>query len=358
MTLTDEISLGYGSAVFHRAELLQVIYDCLPENAKPKVIAGKKLANIEDHGESVTVSCADGSVYHGSMVIGADGVHSKTRHLMREIALRENPLRDWDAETPYESTFRLLFGAFPASSTPGQAYDVQSLGKSAVYLSGKDRGWFFLYDKLPKPTTVTTRYNEKDVEILAGEFADFPLTKTLKIKDVWPNMSAVGLTDLQEGIVKHWSLGRIVLVGDSCHKFTTHLGLGFNNGVQDVVILCNRLRAHFHTTPDETPDTEALTEIFKTYESIRKSPECSMVADLANSGLETRLHTWANTIYRIFSRYISILPLFESIFLRFSLFPQFQKARVLDYIPSSEVMNGKLPWLHPMEKSSSLASGL
>lgn len=315
------------------------------------VITGKRLSTIEDHGDSVTVSCVDGSIYRGSMVIGADGVHSKTRQLMREIALRTNPLRDWDPETPYTSSFRLLYGAFPASSTPGQGYDVQSSGKSAVYLSGKHRGWFFLYDKLPKPTTEHNRYNEKDIERLAGEFADFPLTRTLKVKDVWPNMSTFGLTDLQEGIVKHWSLGRIVLVGDSCHKFTTHLGLGFNNGVQDVVILCNLLRARILATADECPDSETLTNVFKTYETTRKSPECSMVADFANSGLETRLHTWANPIYWLFSRYISVLPWFESLFLRFGLFPEFQKARILDYVPSSEVMNGKLPWLYPMKKS-------
>ncbi|KAJ5876208.1 Monooxygenase FAD-binding [Penicillium soppii] len=105
-------------------------------------------------------------------------------------------------------------------------------------------------------------------------------------------MSAAGLTHLEEGILKHWSLGRIVLVGDSCHKFTTHLKLGFNNGVQDVVVLCNALRAAIENITNRNPDLATLTEMFVGCETLRKSPECSLVADLANSGLETRMHTW------------------------------------------------------------------
>ena len=38
---------------------------------------------------SLVVTCADGSSHRGSIVIGADGTRSKTRDLMRELALRE-----------------------------------------------------------------------------------------------------------------------------------------------------------------------------------------------------------------------------------------------------------------------------
>ncbi|CAG8061412.1 unnamed protein product [Penicillium salamii] len=341
---------GYGPVIFHRTELLQAIYECLPETSRSKILTGKALQNIETHDYGIAVSCADGSTFQGSIVIGADGVHSKTRHLMREIALKGNPLRDWDTEQPYKSTFRLLYGAFPASSLPGEGYDVQSSGKSVVYFSGKTRGWFFLYDKLPQPTTESNRYNEKEVEALAGDFADFPLNGTLKVKDLWPNMSATGLTDLQEGIVKHWSLGRIVLVGDSCHKFTTHLGLGFNNGVQDVVVLCNNLRARVRETPNGCPDAETLAQVFQKYETTRKSPECSLMTDLENSGLETRMHTWSGPFYWLLSRYIAVWSIVEDFIFRFGISPSFQKAQVLDFIPALEVMKGKLPWLYPMEE--------
>lgn len=89
----------------------------------------------------------------------------------------------------------------------------------------------FLYKKLPKSTKERVDYTDQAVEALAEEFAEYLLTRTVKVKDVWPRMLGAGMTNLEEGIVQHWNLGTIVLVGDACYKLTTHLGLGFNNGV-------------------------------------------------------------------------------------------------------------------------------
>jgi 2-polyprenyl-6-methoxyphenol hydroxylase-like FAD-dependent oxidoreductase len=110
-----------------------------------------------------------------------------------------------------------------------------------MYFSGSTRDWFFLYDKLPQPTREPTKYSEQEIQDVAKEFSGFSLTRNVKVKDVWPKMLGAGMTDLREGVVKYWSLGRILLAGDSCHKFTTHLSLGFNNDIQDTVVLCNNL---------------------------------------------------------------------------------------------------------------------
>ncbi|KXG51858.1 Monooxygenase, FAD-binding [Penicillium griseofulvum] len=340
---------GHGLVAFDRAEVVKTTYDALPDIAKEKVLTNKQLSNIETKVDGVKVTCGDGSVYHGSIVIGADGVHSKTRHLMRDIALKEDPLRDWDPEEPFTATFRLLYGSFPTPSHSGEGNDTQSSGKSVSYFSGPTRSWFFITKALPKPTSERNHYTEKDVDTVGAEFADFPLNRAVKVKDVWPNMLAVGMTDLQEGIAKHWSLGRIVLVGDSCHKLTVHMGLGYNNGVQDVVVLCNRLRAAVQGASDRNPDASTLTHVFNDYERVRKSSDCSLVADLASSGMETRLYTWYNNFYRFFSRYIVVRSVVERLALRFAFSPGLQKAQAFDYIEASEAMNGKLPWLHPMK---------
>jgi 2-polyprenyl-6-methoxyphenol hydroxylase-like FAD-dependent oxidoreductase len=118
------------------------VYNLLPDVAKEKVFTNKQLSHIETRSDGVEVTCADGSVYHGSMVIGADGVHSKTRHLMRDIALKSDPLRDWDPEEPYTSTFRLLYGAFSAVPPPGQGYDIQASGKAIIQ---RPKTWLVLH---------------------------------------------------------------------------------------------------------------------------------------------------------------------------------------------------------------------
>ncbi|KAJ5681295.1 hypothetical protein N7455_007604 [Penicillium solitum] len=338
---------GHGPVAFHRAELIEIMYNGLPGNAKEKVLTNKKLTGITTTQDGVTATCTDGSIFSGSIIIGADGVYSKTRQIMRDLALKENPTRSWDLQHPYTAAYQLLYGSFPSPSTAGQGYDIQSKEKAVMYFSGPDRGWFFLYKKLPRPTSERTNYTDKDVEALAAEFAEFPLTRTVKVKDVWPQMLGAGLTNLDEGIVKHWSLGRIVLVGDACHKMTTHLGLGFNHGIQDVVVLCNSLRKALLAVPGSAPDADTLTGLFEKYQAVRMSSVCSLQGDVLKSGLETRMHAWHNICYYLLSRYLMVPKIVEDLFMKFVMAPEFRKGQVLDYVAKEERMRGKVSWIHP-----------
>jgi 2-polyprenyl-6-methoxyphenol hydroxylase-like FAD-dependent oxidoreductase len=50
--------------------------------AKEKILTSKRCVDIESNADSVKVTTADGSVYTGDIVIGADGVHSTVRKSM------------------------------------------------------------------------------------------------------------------------------------------------------------------------------------------------------------------------------------------------------------------------------------
>ncbi|KAJ5692277.1 hypothetical protein N7462_001700 [Penicillium macrosclerotiorum] len=340
---------GHSPVVFHRAELLEIMYNGLPEAAKGKILTGKKLTGLKTTRGGATATCADGSIFHGSMIIGADGVYSKTRQIMRDLALEEDANRSWDPVYPYTAAYQLLFGSFPSPSPAGQGYDIQSKGKAIMYFSGLERGWFFLYKRLPRPTSKRTRYTQKDVDAVAAEFAEFPLTRTVKVKDVWTRMLGAGLTNLDEGIVKHWRFGRIVLVGDACHKMTTHLGLGFNHGIQDIVVLCNSLRKAVRAASGiGGPSAQVLTRIFEKYQSVRMSSVCSLEGDVTKSGLETRMHAWHNPCYYLLSRYLTVPHAIEVLFMKYVMASEFRKGQVLDYVPGEERMKGKISWVYPM----------
>lgn len=77
---------------------------------------------------------------------------------------------------------------------------------------------------------------KKDIDDLAQEYEDFPINETLKFRDLWAKRLTSGMSNLKEGIATHWSFGRVILVGDACHKFTSNAGLGLDSGVQDVVM--------------------------------------------------------------------------------------------------------------------------
>jgi 2-polyprenyl-6-methoxyphenol hydroxylase-like FAD-dependent oxidoreductase len=68
--------------------LLRVLYDNLKDPGK--ILANKDLADVKHDATGVTAICADGSSFRGDILIGADGVSSKTRSKMWELAAADH----------------------------------------------------------------------------------------------------------------------------------------------------------------------------------------------------------------------------------------------------------------------------
>jgi 2-polyprenyl-6-methoxyphenol hydroxylase-like FAD-dependent oxidoreductase len=77
----------------------------LYENLKDprKVLVNKDLVDIKHDADGVTAFCADGSSFRGDILLGADGVFSKTRSKMWELAEPQQPAivnADKNCKTP------------------------------------------------------------------------------------------------------------------------------------------------------------------------------------------------------------------------------------------------------------------
>lgn len=359
--MLTETSHGSTPIAFHRAHLVRALYDTLPTDAKARYHTGKKLAEIKSTDDGVVVTCADGSSYTGSFVIGADGVHSAVRRQMRRLAIAEDPSREaeggWDPEAPYKAHYRCMWSSFPRPTAAGQSYETQGTDRSVMYITGKERGWIFCYEKLDKPTNERVTFSQEDVEAYGARFADWPVTETLKVKDVFPERYSAGAAVLEEGICQHWSWGgRVVLVGDAAHKFTPNAGLGFNNGVQDVVALVNGLRKMVdgkdlepgseHASDRVSPGFDELEAFFQAYRDERRE---LLETDLEQSAKLTRLHAWASTKDWIMARYILSWGFIQRLMMTYIVSPVIQKAGVLDFVSTGEPFEpGTFKWLHPL----------
>ncbi|RAL01128.1 FAD-dependent oxidoreductase [Aspergillus ibericus CBS 121593] len=320
---------GTAPVAFHRAHLIQTLYDLLPEKAKTQYLLNKKVSDIESSDAGVRLTCTDGTSFEGSMVLGADGVHSKTRQLMRRLALAADPTRSWDAESPFKAEYKCMWCSFPRRTE----------------LSGRERGWIFLYERLPQPTSDRVDYTTEDMEAMAARFADFPITETLRVKDVYAERFTAGMANLEEGILQHWGWRRIALAGDACHKYTPNSGLGLNNGIRDVVVLCNGLHKALQSAADNSLDTATLGQIFDEYTKERAKPVRS---DAAQSAQTTRLHAWANTLYYLAARYIMSWQWVEGLLIGYLGARGIKQWPVLQYAPATEPFAGAVKWDNPL----------
>lgn len=280
-------------------------------------------------------------------MLGADGVNSKTRQIMRRLALQANPNAEWDPELPYTSTYRCMWASFPRRTASGEGYETQSKDKSVMYLSGKDRGWIFLYEKLPESTKERSFYTDEDVQAMADRFADYHLNETMTVKDVFAERMTSGMSDLQEGVCNNWGWGRIALAGDSIHKVCPNAGLGYQNGIQDVVSLINHLRELAASLgPSKRPDVSSLETVYESYKNERWKP---LGRDAALSASVTRIHAWANIWYYLVARFLLVPNFLDNIRANWLMAPAISTALTFNFLNAEEPFSGRVAWEHPLK---------
>ncbi|KAK7747518.1 hypothetical protein SLS53_001773 [Cytospora paraplurivora] len=340
--------------MFHRAQLVQAFYEGLRNEDQARIHTGKKLATIENTSDGVIVTCADGSIYEGSIVLGADGVHSPTRKILRELALRTNPDADVDEEVPFSVEYKTMWCSVPRryEFAPGDACSTHAEAASVQYLVASKRSWIFIYEKLDRPTRERVSYTKADIEAFAAKHGEIPLGDGVKVKDMFPHRTNCGMSNLEEGVLRQWSAGRIVLAGDACHKFTPNAGLGLNNGIQDIVALVNELHRCLQAvgTGGGLPGQDELGAVFGRYQERRRA---AAQRDLEQSAQVTRLSAWPNRIYWFLDQWIlPNIPGYNEIITRYRLSPSIAEGLCLDFVEGEEPFVGRVPWVHPIPNST------
>lgn len=207
----------------------------------------------------------------------------------------------------------------------------------------------FCYEKLASQPTERVNYTDADMQAYVDKHSEMAIADNrLKLKDVFAQRLSGGMANLEEGVLKHWSGGRIVLAGDACHKYTPNAGLGLNNGIQDVVVLVNKLHELLAgSDTDAFPTQEELTSLFEDYQETRKEVVHS---DFDFSRHNTRLHAWPNSTYWLMNRYIMPnIPFLNKILVEKVGNTKTSKSFVLDFVDSEELFQGKRPWVRPMK---------
>lgn len=232
---TDEevVSVDFGAdfraryeepyAVMHRGDLLTGLIKAAESTGLVTIVPGQAVVDIADHGDTVSVTTAEGIVHTGRALIGADGLRSRVRRHVLDDAL------------PLASKYVIYRGTIPRNPEV----------ENAVTLRAGDRHHIMHYPiRGGKEVNVVVSFrSERDVvggpdwgsaEELDEIFADStPFVKSMLTQIDRSHRWVQFDREPQAG----WSKGNVVLTGDAAHPTHQYLAQGAGQAMEDAVEL-------------------------------------------------------------------------------------------------------------------------
>ncbi|EXA31893.1 hypothetical protein NW761_013775 [Fusarium oxysporum] len=249
----------------HRAEFLQVLIDTVKERAAATLHTNKQCKSLEDQGETVLLTFADGTTTSVNLVIGADGIHSATRkHYVRDtpqygnmvvyrgLCKTEDIADEWPLDT-YATIFMAPgkhFLTFPISSD--KVVNVVAF----VTTPWEDLG------EVKESWTLTS-----DRSAVANHFKDFAPAVQHVIQKMSTNPLKWVLFDRQPSPEWVFSGGKVVLLGDSAHAMCPHQGAGAGQALEDGYVLGRALHDYFKNLESTKP--RPIADYLHLYQSVR-----------------------------------------------------------------------------------------
>jgi naringenin degradation protein FdeE len=215
---------------------------------------GAGVARLTQSDAAVAVAFADGSQASYDLVVGADGVHSRTRDMLFPAAPKpaftgQGCWRAVVARPPeIDCAHVTIGGTVKAGITP----------------VSRDEMYLFLLQHVPDNPRMP---EERWPELLAEQLRGFGGALGA-VRDGLGASSRINYRPLEVLLLAPpWHRGRIMLIGDAAHATTPHLASGAALALEDALVLTELLQA--------TSSFEHASEAFMT----RRYQRCRMVVE-------------------------------------------------------------------------------
>ena len=219
----------YPYAVIYRADLHRVLLEACQALPSISLSAHRKVTQVRDDGERVTVDTEGGAAIHGAAAIGADGLWSAVRgRLVNDGKPRVSGHIAYRAVLPIASVPEdlrwnsVVLWAGPKTHLVqyplrcGELFNLVAVFHSDRYAEG--------WDVYGDPAELHERFSaaRPEVKALLGKI------------DAWKMWV---LCDREP--IKEWSKGRVTLLGDAAHPMLQYLAQGAAMALEDAVVLAD-----------------------------------------------------------------------------------------------------------------------
>jgi 2-polyprenyl-6-methoxyphenol hydroxylase-like FAD-dependent oxidoreductase len=200
-----------------------------------RFVTGKALDRVDDAGGTVIARFADGTAVPAAAVIGADGIHSRTR-----AAILPDP-----PKPAYTGVINL--GGLAQTDLPSTGEAMHMIFGSraffgyAVRPSGETY-WFSNYADRTEPSR--DAFVTMDVEAMRDRLLDLHRDDPPEVGRILraPRgpIGAYPIYDLPP--LRAWQRGAICLIGDAAHAIGPHVGQGVSLALEDAYVLATCVR--------------------------------------------------------------------------------------------------------------------
>ncbi|KAJ5122977.1 hypothetical protein N7448_009074 [Penicillium atrosanguineum] len=335
-----EMRHGYCSAFMDRQLVLEKLYSKLGDH-RGRVLVNKKTVDIENLPDGVRVHCADGSVYEGGLVVGADGVRSTVRQSMWKSMEEHNLQAEVENEkTTMTSEYNCVFGIATATPglNPGDVHRTYAEGYSFLAIIGSEgRVWWFLFTKMDRKYSHSEipRFSQKDMDEHVASYLSMPVTGSVPFSEIYERAIFRNMLALEESLYKHWFHDRKVCIGDSVHKMTPNMGQGANSAIENAAMLANYLAKLTKSSSYESEDIRRCLQDWQTTVQPRIGEIWHSACDL------TRIEAKATLKGKIF---IYLLPYMQTMLLNKQSAVMVTAAKLDCLPPPARSLRGSIPF--------------
>ncbi|KAH7056161.1 hypothetical protein BKA57DRAFT_500513 [Linnemannia elongata] len=289
---------GYGQYIVARPKLYELLFKQVPPH---KIHLGKRvlITKRTQDNQRVTIQTSDNSIYEGDILVGADGAYSAVRQRMYEALQKEGRLPKGDQEELPFSCTCLVGQTRVLDPREFPIVDEEKCHVVTVLSDNKPFTWSFFtttsktllfsvvhqLDVTSSKAALEQRFRNNQnsewgaipAQSMCEETKDFPIpsltgevdengvVKMGRMGDIYAltPKEFVSKVMREEKVFETWYDGRVVLLGDACHKLSPSGGHGAVTALHDAIALANLLYAMPTSTSSD------INNIFEEYRKER-----------------------------------------------------------------------------------------